>query len=182
MVNEVILAHPSWNCVAHILFTAVFTSRGGHSHICCSHVRGCTSKFWPSVWALDLFDHTQIGCLTTASTTAVHYTVIIESTVWPLDEPVGKSFDLLTLVSSTSWFLTSFWPQLRPWIKVCIWKWPSLFVSWEAPLLVACYSIQLFNSGAHRFVWCSYAKKDNPHRSKGSTLEHLLQNWTVVRK
>jgi len=56
--------------------------------------------------------------------------------------------------------------------KQSIWKWPPL-VSWEASLLVACYSHQLFNSGARRFVWCSCAKKDNPHRSRGSTLETL---------
>jgi len=54
--------HPSWNCVGNVLFTAVFASRGGHSHICCSHSHGCRSKIWTlhfSTWPLY---RTKIDC------------------------------------------------------------------------------------------------------------------------
>ena len=108
--------------------------------------------------------------LTTASTIAVRYAAIVKSTVWPLDEPL----DLLTLVSSASILTAAKTVTKGMYMEV------TTLVSWEASLLVACYSIQLFNSGAHRFkiVWCSHANKDNPHRSR----KHLLQNWTVVRE
>jgi len=40
--------HPSWNCAANVLFTAVFASSGGHSQMFCSY--GC--GFWSKILTL----------------------------------------------------------------------------------------------------------------------------------
>ena len=134
-------------------------------------------NFWPSISALDLFTAPKL-------------------TAWPFDHSKYYSSRLCSncwIYSLTPWWAT--WP-LDPCLQCLyfldfiltaakavtkgMYMEVTILVPWEDSLLVACYSIQLFNSDAHIFVWCSYANKDNPIDLGGSTLEHLLQNWTVV--
>ena len=150
----------------------MFASRGSHSHICCSLGCGCQSKYLTLHFSTWPFDCTKIDCLTLWPQQVLQWLVMQHSWIysltpwwatWPLD-PCLQCLLIPDFILTTAKVVNK-----GMYMEV------TILVSWEASLLVACYSIQLFNSGAHRFVWCSYANKDNP---QGSTLEHLLQNWT----